>query len=94
MTELSFVKAPEIENSYKVGDKVEVYCDHENEKGDRVSDWQGGVVVQVDPKTVAIQFRETVYLTNGWMIPDHVLWCPPNSEKIRPALKRKRRPRN
>ena len=94
MTELSFTKAPGVENSYNVGDKVEVFCDHENDKGDRVRDWLGGVVVQVDPKIVAVQFKESVYLTDGWMVPDHVLWCPPNSEQIRPALKRKRRARN
>ena len=94
MTELSFTKAPDLENSYSVGDRVEVYCDHENDNNDRVRDWLRGVVVQVDPKIVAVQFKESVYLTDGWMVPDHVLWCPPNSKQIRPALKRKRRPRS
>ena len=94
MTELSFTKTPEIENSYKVGDKVEVYCDHDNEKGDRVRDWKGGVVVKVDIKIVGIQFRENVYLTDGWMVPDHILWSPPNSDQIRPTLIQKRRHRN
>jgi hypothetical protein len=27
------------------------------------------------------------------MVPDHVLWCPPNSQQIRAARKSKRRPR-
>ncbi len=94
MTELSFTKSPEKENIYQVGDRVEVYCDHENAKSQRVRDWLEGVVVQVDPKIVAVQFRENVYLTDGWMVPDHVLWCPPNSGQIRPALKRRRKPRS
>ena len=94
MTELSFTSAPGLENTFKVGDRVEVYCDHENSNGDRVRDWLEGVIVQVDPKIVAVQFQENVYLTDGWMVPDHVLWCPPNSEQIRPALKRKRKTRS
>lgn len=94
MSELSFKSAPTRENQYQVGDRVEVYCDHENPEGERVRDWLAGVIVQVDPKIVAVQFKENVYLTDGWMVPDHVLWCPPNSQQIRPALKRKRRPRN
>jgi len=49
-----------------------------------------GVIVQVDPKMVAVQFRENVYLTNGWMVPDHVLWCPKDSAHIR-RRKRKRK---
>lgn len=93
MPELRFTNAPDREDAYQVGDRVEVFCDHENAEGDRVRDWLEGVVVQVDPKIVAVQFKEPVYLTDGWMVPDHVLWCPPNSTQIRPALKRKRRPR-
>lgn len=94
MTELSFKSAPARENIYKVADRVEVYCDHENSEGNRIRDWLEGVIVQVDPKIVAVQFRENVYLTDGWMVPDHVLWCPPNSQQIRPALKRKRKARS
>ena len=44
---------------------VEVYCDHDNEDGDRIRGWLTGVVVQVDPKIVAVQFEENVYLTDG-----------------------------
>ncbi len=75
---------------FAVGDKVEVYCDHENRKGERVRGWVPGTVVQVDGKMVAIQFNVRVYLTNGWMIPDQVLWYPMNSPNLRPARKRKR----
>jgi hypothetical protein len=48
--------------------------------------------VQVDPKMIAVQFQESVYLTDGWMVPDHVLWCPKNSTQIR-ISKRKQRPK-
>ena len=75
---------------YEVGDRVEVYCDHNREEN-RVRDWLGGVVVQADYKMVAVQFIEDVYLTGGWMIPDRVLWCQQNSGMIRRAKKRRRR---
>lgn len=93
MAELRFTNAPDRDDLYKVGDRVEVYCDHEDPKGNRVRGWLEGVVVQVDPKIVAVQFAEPVYLTDGWMVPDHVLWCPPSSQQIRMARKRTRKPR-
>ncbi len=74
---------------FRVGDKVEVYCDHENRKGERVRGWIQGVVVHIDGKMVAVQFNVPVYLTNGWMIPDKILWCPVNSPHIRPVRKRR-----
>jgi hypothetical protein len=74
-----------------VGDQVEVFCDHEL-NGDRVRDWLVGTVVQVDPKMIAVQFQDNVYLTDGWMVPDHVLWCPKVSANIR-ALRRRRKAR-
>lgn len=72
---------------------VEVYCDHENEENTRERGWLEGVVVQVDPKIVAVQFERNVYLTDGWMVPDHVLWFQHNSQHIRFARRKKRRPR-
>jgi len=72
---------------YKVGDQVEVYCDHDRD-GNRVRDWVVGTVVQVDPKMVAVQFQENVYLTDGWMVPDHVLWFPKTSNLIRPVRRK------
>ena len=72
--------------SYEVGDMVEVLCDH-NQEDQRIRDWLNGVVVQVDEKMVAVQFNQDVYLTDGWMVPDRVLWCQPNSDVIRPAKK-------
>ena len=94
MANLSFTSAPDRENNYKVGDIVEVNSDHDNEEGERVKGWHQGVVVQVDPKIVAVQFEENVYLTDGWMVPDHVLWYPTNSPNMRFARKKKKRPRN
>ena len=74
-----------------MGDHVEVFCDHDKNK-ERVRDWCDGVVVQVDPKMIAIQFRENVYLTDGWMVPDHVLWFPKTTAHVRLAVRRRRRP--
>jgi hypothetical protein len=64
---------------------VEVYCDHEVDK-DRIRGWLKGVVVQVDNnKMVAVQFRSNVFLTDGWMVPDRILWYPVTSQHIRLA---------
>jgi len=88
-----FTSAPDLEEGFRVGDRIEVYCDHELD-GDRIRDWLGGTVVQVDSKLLAIQFQDNVYLTDGWMVPDHVLWCPKDSTNIRrPLSRRKRRTR-
>ncbi len=70
-------------DQYEVGDIVEVNCDYER-KGERLHGWIRGIVVQVDPKMVAVQFRANVYLTDGWMVPDHILWYPVNSPSVRP----------
>ena len=82
------MKPPEPESTYEVGDIVEVLCDHD--KGDeRIRGWLKGIVVQVDTKMVAVQFRTNLYLTNGWMVPDHILWFPVHSKHIRFPIKRK-----
>jgi len=80
------------EDRHAVGKVVEVYCDH-NRDGNRVRDWLQGVVVQADEKLVAIQFTEDVYLTDGWMIPDRVLWTQHGSESIRQAKRKRKRPK-
>jgi hypothetical protein len=90
LAEVVFSSDPDMKEAYRVGDRVEVYCDH-NRGDDRVRDWLAGVVVQVDPKMIAVQFQEEVYLTDGWMVPDHVLWCPKTSKIIRHAKRRSRR---
>jgi hypothetical protein len=83
MSQFAFMRQPGIEHAYEVGDTVEVYCDHEKD-GERVRGWLKGIVVQVDTKMVAVQFRTNVYLTDGWMVPDRILWYPVTSEHIRP----------
>ena len=80
----NFMKAPRAEYAFEVGDTVEVFCDHELSR-ERVRGWIKGIVVQVDNKMVAVQFRSNVFLTDGWMVPDRILWYPLNSEHIRPA---------
>jgi hypothetical protein len=82
-----FMHPPDPESEYEVGDIVEVLCDHDRE-GERVRGWLRGIVVQTDPKMVAVQFRAIVYLTDGWMVPDHILWFPQTSNQIRKPRKR------
>lgn len=80
----SFMRSPSVQYAFEVGDVVEALCDHE--KGnDRVRGWLKGIVVQIDNKMVAVQFRSNVFLTDGWMVPDRILWYPTNSDQIRPA---------
>jgi hypothetical protein len=82
MASVPFMKPPVSENLYQVGDIVEAFCDHE--KGDqRVKGWLRGTVVQIDGKLIAVQFKDSVYLTDGWMVPDHILWFPLNSANLR-----------
>ena len=88
MAELHFTSAPNLEEAFHVGDRVEVFCDHEH-GSERIRDWLEGVVVQVDPKMIAVQFQENVYLTDGWMVPDHVLWYPKTSNFLRHVRRRR-----
>jgi hypothetical protein len=88
VNQFSYMKAPGPEYAFEVGDTVEVFCDHEK-NNDRVRGWVKGIVVQVDNKMVAVQFRSNVFLTDGWMVPDRILWYPVNSEHIRPASVKK-----
>jgi hypothetical protein len=91
LAELHFTSAPDRDEAYQVGDHVDVFCDHDR-TGERVRDWLEGVVVQVDPKMIAVQFKDNVYLTDGWMVPDHVLWIPKLSPQVRHTQRRRRRP--
>ncbi|GAP40277.1 hypothetical protein [Flexilinea flocculi] len=81
------MRAPSPECLYEVGDLVEVNCDHDR-GGNRMHGWIKGIVVQVDNKMIAVQFRANVYLTDGWMVPDHILWYPLTSTSIRPYQKK------
>ena len=94
MSDIYFRSAPNQKEAYKVGDQVEVFCDHEDKEGVRIRDWLEGTVVQVDSKMIAVQFEENVYLTDGWMVPDHVLWCPKISSNIRLLGSKKKRRRS
>lgn len=89
LPQFAYMRAPGMEHDFQVGDTVEVYCDHEKNK-ERVRGWIRGIVVQVDNKMVAVQFRSNVFLTDGWMVPDRILWYPLNSEHIRPVAKAKK----
>ncbi len=82
VAQFAYMKAPGIEDAFEVGDTVEVFCDHEK-NNDRVRGWIKGIVVQVDNKLVAVQFRSNVFLTDGWMVPDRILWYPLTSDQIR-----------
>ncbi len=84
----TFMKAPGAEHVFQVGDTVEVFCDHQR-NNDRVRGWIKGIVVQVDIKMLAVQFRSNVFLTDGWMVPDRILWYPLTSEHLRPVSTRK-----
>ena len=85
MAQYSYMRAPDSALSFDVGDVVEVFCDHEK-NSNRVRGWLKGVVVQVDNgKMVAVQFRSNVFLTDGWMVPDRILWYPLTSDQIRHA---------
>ena len=88
LPQFAYMKAPGIMHDFQVGDTVEVFCDHEKNR-DRVRGWISGIVVQVDNKMVAVQFRSNVFLTDGWMVPDRILWYPLTSESIRPVAGKK-----
>ena len=92
LTELYFTSGPNTDEAYQVGDHVEVFCDHDK-NGNRIRDWLVGTVVQVDMKLIAVQFQENVYLTDGWMVPDHVLWFPKTSNYLRHVRRRHMRTR-
>ena len=82
MATIPFMRPPDLKDTYRVGDIVEAFCDHV--KGDqRIKGWLKGTVVQIDEKLIAVQFKSDVYLTGGWMIPDHILWYPEASSQIR-----------
>ena len=88
MAPVPFMKDPIVEITFDVGDTAEVFADHDK-AGVRVRGWVRGIVVQVDSKMVAVQFRGNVYLTDGWMVPDHILWFPKISTNLRVPLKQK-----
>ncbi|MCJ7514168.1 MAG: hypothetical protein MUO23_14545 [Anaerolineales bacterium] len=87
--ELTATSLPATAERYEVGQLVDVFCDH-TDQDNRVRTWLQGVVVQAEYKMVAIQFNQDVYLTDGWMVPDRVLWCQQGGDNIRPSTSRRR----
>ncbi len=81
--------AKTIVSTFAIGETVEVMCDHKR-SGRRVRDWVEGVIVHADGRMTAVQFRSDVYLTDGWMVPDRILWFTRGSEKIRSVRRRAR----
>lgn len=90
MANAPILRNPVFDTHYDVGDIVEVICDHDR-KGVRLNGWLRGIVVQVDSKMIAVQFKTNVYLTDGWMVPDRILWYPLQSPFIRPYKKEERK---
>ena len=82
------MRKPDPDLGYRVGDIVEVYCDHER-RGERVTGWLRGIIVHMndESKMIAVQFRTNVYLTEGWMVPDRLLNFPISSPDIRPCVR-------
>ena len=48
-----------------------------------MNDWLAGTVVQADNRMLAVQFDTVVFSSNGWLIPDRILWCAHGSPNIR-----------
>lgn len=67
---------------FVVGERVEMRCDHIRD-GERMNDWLPGVVVQTDHRMLAVQFETEVFASNGWPIPDRILWCAHGSPNLR-----------
>jgi hypothetical protein len=69
---------------FTVGERVEMRCDHIR-SGKRVKDWLEGTVIQTDSRMLAVQFETDVFSSNGWLMPDRILWCAHGSPNIRRA---------
>jgi hypothetical protein len=67
---------------FSIGESVEMRCDHLR-NGERVNDWLRGKVVQADRRMIAVQLEAEVFSSNGWRIPDRILWCAHGSPNIR-----------
>ena len=68
---------------FTVGESVEMLCDHIRNNGQIVNDWLPGRVAQADARMVAVKFETDVFSSNGWRIPDRILWCAHGSKNIR-----------
>jgi len=61
---------------------VEVRC-HHGQGGQIQHGWVAGEVVQADQRMAAIRFAVDVYSSNGWLIPERILWCAHGSPNLR-----------
>ncbi|MBI3761178.1 MAG: hypothetical protein HY260_04865 [Chloroflexi bacterium] len=71
---------------FSIGDLVEVNCAHVK-TGQKTSGWVPGVVIEADYRMAAVRFDVDVYSSNGWLIPDRILWLAHGSKNIRRADK-------
>ena len=71
-------------DKFQAGDRVEVHCTHMR-AGQRVAGWAPGVVVSADHRMAAVRFDTDVFSSNGWPIPDRILWCAHGSRNLRRA---------
>ena len=86
MSSAPFMRDPEPDIFYDVGDSVEVFCDHE--KGsDRIRGGCEELWSRLIKKWSQFNLIQTYFLTDGWMVPDHILWFPHTSLHIRPIQK-------
>ncbi len=67
---------------FEVGEAVEVRCHHRS-AGQLEWGWVRGQVVRVDQRMAAIAFEVDVFSSNGWLIPDRMLWCAHGSPNAR-----------
>jgi hypothetical protein len=85
----NFLRQPDADTAYQPGDKVEVKCDHDLNRV-RINGWVKGTVVQVENKLLAVQFKTDIFLTDGWMVPDRILWFTFDSANLRPIPNKSR----
>ncbi|MEK6574407.1 MAG: hypothetical protein AABZ58_08860 [Chloroflexota bacterium] len=71
---------------FSVGENAEVKCAHLVD-GKQVEAWLAGIVVDADYRMAAIRFESDVYASNGWRIPERILWCAHGSPNIRRPVK-------
>ena len=67
---------------FQIGEIAEVCCIHVKD-GHLVEDWLAGKVVEADYRMAAIKFETDVYASNGWLIPERILWCAHGSPNVR-----------
>jgi len=67
---------------FTVGEQAEVKCLHIRD-GQILEDWLAGKVVSADNRMAAVRLDADVFSSNGWRIPDRILWCAHGSPNLR-----------